>query len=63
MIDVLFELSRANGTVLAHSCKVPALPRVGDHVSNDKKDFSGRVHSITFWWNEKGKLQIVANLK
>jgi len=37
--------------------EVPALPRVGDHVSHDKAGISGYVKDVMFWWDEKGKLR------
>lgn len=43
--------------------KVPALPRIGDHVSHDKAGVSGTVTAVDFWWDEKGRLTIEARLR
>lgn len=33
------------------------LPREGDYMSHDQLGFSGTVHRVTYWWDEKGKFR------
>lgn len=46
-----------------YNLTVPALPRVGDHMSSDKDGFSGYVKGVMFWWDEAGELTIEVEIK
>jgi hypothetical protein len=50
----------AKGTpdVTSFIVKMPAVPMKGDYLSHDVFGFSGYVHSVTYWWDEKGELSI-----
>jgi hypothetical protein len=58
MSDLMkIRLVKENGTPTlkdAGLLEVPALPRVGDHVSHDPSGTSGYVKSVSFWWPEEG---------
>lgn len=65
MIKITLEGPRQNdGSVPSVEVKVPGLPQIGSYVSHDLHEgISGRVHNVDFWWNEKGKLTITAQIK
>lgn len=37
---------------------VPALPRIGDWIEHEPSGVKGDVKSVSFWWDEHGKLTV-----
>jgi hypothetical protein len=55
---------QADGSEPTAEVYVPALPRIGDHVSHDLVEgLSGYVRNVDFWWDEEDVLTISVRLK
>lgn len=55
---------RERGTPFQHEYKVemPVIPRTTEMLENEVLHFSGSVVSISHYWNEDGKFQVIVDI-
>lgn len=59
LIKFTLHLQAAPAEQKSVEVEAPVLPRIGEYVSHDKSGIIGPVHSIQYWWDEKGKFRDV----
>ena len=64
MVEIIIAGPRDDsGNEPSIEAEVPALPRVGDHISHDASGVSGYVRSVSFWWDESDNLTIKVSVR
>lgn len=43
--------------------EIPAVPRIGEHLSSDRDGYSGYVTSVSYWQDETGEWTIEVFIK